>query len=198
MMSSRHRNRRRLHVVKDKNPVEEENPSATGVNVKQMMMIGAITAATGTIVGAVAMELYRYMRPKIPIPQPGVSPQLGAPTQNPALPGAQQAPWQPHPSGFPPLQQAPPMMQHPGVFQAPQAPVPSYQPHAGYQLPPYAQANPLAPAQVPAPALPSAAPPPVPAIETSPREPLSRPELAQWQRGLEAWERHLENRDHES
>lgn len=193
MMSSRNRNRRRLHVVKDKNPVEEEKPAASGVNVKQMMIIGAITAATGTIVGAVAMELYRFMRPKIPIPQPGVPPQ-----QNPALPWPQQqAPWEPHPSGFPPVQQPFAPTTHQGSAVPPtqaQTAVPIYQQGTAYQLPPYPQANP----QAQQPALPPAHQAALPAIETSPPEPLSRPELAQWQRGLEAWEHRLDRRDNES
>jgi len=196
MMSSRNRNRnrRRLHVVKESNPVQEDTASP-GINTKQMVKIGAITAATGTVVGAVVMELYRYLRQKIPVPQ--------APTQaaqamqsNPWTP---QAPFSPSPV-FPSLSSYPP---------APQPPVPGQSPMPYAQPNPYGQQNPYAPqfalpptpqeivpapVQVPVP-VPAPAPAPAPAAS---HEPLSRPELAQWQRGLEAWEHRLDRRDNDS
>jgi hypothetical protein len=183
-------------VVKEQNPVEDAK-AATGINVKQMVTIGAITAATGTIVGAVVMELYRYMRPKLPIPQSAIAPQPGAPQGNPALGWPQpQTPWQPHPSGFPPLSAPVPGLPNPAAAPAspqPSAQVPSYQQPPGYQLFAPPQSNPYAPQ----PALPPADQVAIPNLETSQPEPLSRPELAQWQRGLEAWERRLERRDNE-
>lgn len=183
-MSSKTRNRRGLHVVKprNENPVEEEK-SASGVNVKQLVFVGAITALTGTVVGAVATELYRYFRRKVPIPPPD------QPQANPALPPWMQAPIgpvQPHPSGFPPMpqQQFSPMqaVQQIGAF--PQQPQPNYGQMGPY---PYGSAPPaLPPPPAQNVALPSAQPQ---------AEPLSRPELAQWQRGLETWQRDLERRE---
>lgn len=153
------RNRRGLHVVK---PNHAEDDKATGgVSVKQLMMVGAITALTGTVVGAVAMEIYRYLRPKIPIPQPQPA---STPLANPMMPWMLQQ--QPHPSSFPPI------------------PFP-------YQ--PYVQPNPYVPqyALPPAPPAMAAPAPAIPALQSQ-SEPLSRTQLAQWQRGLEGWQRELE------
>lgn len=183
MMSSRNRNRtrRRLHVVKEQNPVEEEK-APPGINVKQMVTIGAITAATGTVVGAVVMELYRYMRPKIPIPQA-----IPTTQQNPALPWAPQMPQAP---AFQPNMGIPAPPQYAGQTQAS---LPPFQPgYAREALPPAQYANPNQ--YAPQAALPPAPHEIVPTIAPE-REPLSRTQLAQWQRGLESWERRLERRD---
>lgn len=182
------------------NPVEDPKPSS-GIDVKQLMLVGGVTALTGTIVGAVAMEIYRHLRPKIPIPMPG---QQGQVTQNPGYPQTEpQLPlgWAPQPQPNYGMPQAPAFVptavQQVGAFPPQQAlPPPAYPP--AYAPAPMA----LAPAyQNPAPA-PQAAPQPqsVPISPQPPsqadahREPLSRPELAQWQRRLEGWERNLDRR----
>ncbi len=212
MMSSKHRPPRRGNVgnvgnvvkgpFRKKNPVEEEKPS-TGVNYKQVIWIGALTALTGTIVGTVATEVYRHFRPKIPIPQPGAQP--AQVVQNPGYPQPQL------PLGWAPAQPTyaqaaapafvPGAVQQVGAF-PPQQPAPQLvaQPPA-YVNAPALQAG--AYATNPMPALPPAQPPAqhVPAVPQPPSsghgqaEPLTRPELAQWQRRLEGWERELERRE---
>ncbi|MDP3910844.1 MAG: hypothetical protein Q8Q14_10690 [Gemmatimonadales bacterium] len=149
------------------NPTEEEK--ASSINVKQVMLIGAITALTGTVVGALSMELYRYLRPKIPIPPPSpypmLPPQQAQTVQNPGY--TWPTPMQP--------QQPQYAVQQIGAFPSPQS-FPQQNPY-----PPMAA---LPPVQSAVPALPVAEP-----------EPLSRGELARWQRGLEGWQRELERRD---
>lgn len=202
MMSSRkHRSPRRSNVVrgpfkKQQNPVE--GPKAAGVNVKQVVWIGALTALTGTVVGAVATEMYRYFRRKLPIPPPAAPGQVA---QNPyGVPYAQ-----PLPPGWAPAPPMPPasFAQNPGQFvpaavqQIQPQQQPQYSPPApSYFTPPALPAG--AYAQNGQQALPPAASVPVvPSPPSSNNEPLSRPELAQWQRRLEGWERDLDRRDRE-
>lgn len=151
------------------NPTEEEKSSS--INTKQIMLIGALTALTGTVVGAISMEIYRYLRPKIPIPPPPAYPMLPPQQQTAPNPGYL---WTtPMPYGQPlPNPQPQYAVQQIGAFPAPQyPPQPNYQPA-------------LPPAQTVVPALPVSEP-----------EPLTRGELARWQRGLEGWQRDLERRD---
>lgn len=174
-MMSRHRPRRGLHVVKTANPDEEKGDS--GINAKQIMMIGALTALTGTVVGAVSMELYRYFRPKIPIPLPPPYPML--PQAQPQVAQNPGYPW------------ASPLPQYPGPVQPQYAPQPQYAIQQIGAFPPQVQPNPypqlaLAPSQV----LPA-----IPTLPSTEPEPLSRGELARWQRGLEGWQRDLERRE---
>lgn len=189
MMSSR-KNRPRGNVVRgpfakkkpsarQANPVEEK--AATGINIKQLMMVGGVTALTGTIVGAVAMEIYRHLRPRIPIPMPGQQPQpMVAPNPGYPLP-----PQQMMPMGWPPQSTpqyagqpafVPQAVQQIGAF--PQQPIAPTYPYSNPALPPVSSATPVLPHG--------------PQAEA---EPLSRPELAQWQRRLEGWERTLDRRD---
>lgn len=165
MFSSKNR-RRGLHVVGN-HPEEEKS----GISARQVMAIGALTALTGTVVGAVAMEIYRYVRPKIPIPQPPPQPSMyGMPQQNPMLSWSPAGSYMPSPSYMPVGQYAPLPFTPMGT--------PYVTPMMG--LPP-AQPQPMLPAAIPA-----LAPDP---------EPLSRTQLAQWQRGLDAWQRDLERRE---
>jgi hypothetical protein len=148
---------------------EEEKPS--GISVKQTMIMGALMALTGTVVGAVSMELYRYLRPKVPIPQPPAQPSL---TQNPAYPWMQQVA-QPGFSMLPPQY----TIQQVGAYPTQQPPIAAQNPFMQplLQLPPAQTVMPMLPPQAQDP------------------EPLSRAELARWQRGLEGWQRELERRD---
>jgi hypothetical protein len=151
---------------------EEEKPS--GINVKQTMIMGALMALTGTVVGAVSMELYRYFRPKIPIPIPQPTPQPAL-TQNPVYPWMQPIS---QPTGFPMMQPQYTIQQIGGY--------PTQQPALAAQNPFMQPLLQLPPAQTVMPMLPPQAQDP---------EPLSRAELARWQRGLESWQRDLERRD---
>jgi hypothetical protein len=173
------RNRRGLHVVKPSaNPADEEKATA-GVNVKQVMLIGAITALTGTVVGAVGSEIYRYFRSKVPIPPPGQQ-NAGSIAPNPTMP------WmQPHP-----LTQLPQMaMPQASPYALPPAPQYAVQQMGAFPQPQVAQ-NPY-PQMMALPAPPAVQEP----AFSRDAEPLSRPELAQWQRRLESWQRELERRE---